>query len=345
MFNRFELTDIKKINYLKVLKIALGSSIAILIANLLGLSYSASAGIITLLSIQDTKKQTINVAKRRIIACFLAFIIAYVLFQTIGYYTYVFGIFLFIFISSSYLLKVEDGIAMCSVLVTHYLIEKNMSIEFIWNEILIFIIGATIGVIFNLFMPNNSKQIRSNIVELEGNMKNVLYKLGDIIALKEVTESIFSEGIVELERLFDELGRVIQLGMKNSYEDMNNSLLSSTRYYIAYFTMRKEQMKYLKEIQKQITYLTYIPKQGEYIRSFLYKIEEQYREHNNAETLLEELKQLKINLREEDNPLSREEFENRALLYIILNDMDCFLQLKRDFVQSLSTEDITKYWK
>lgn len=42
----------KKINFIKVLKIAIGTGIAILIAEFLGLKYVSSAGIITLLSIR-----------------------------------------------------------------------------------------------------------------------------------------------------------------------------------------------------------------------------------------------------------------------------------------------------
>ena len=48
----------KNINLIKVIKIAVGTGLAIFIAGIFGLNYSASAGIITLLSIQDTKKST-----------------------------------------------------------------------------------------------------------------------------------------------------------------------------------------------------------------------------------------------------------------------------------------------
>ena len=56
----------KNINFIKVLKIAIGTGIAIIISEFLGLKYVSSAGIITLLSIQDTKKSTIKIALKRI---------------------------------------------------------------------------------------------------------------------------------------------------------------------------------------------------------------------------------------------------------------------------------------
>ena len=40
-----------------------------ILAERLGLNYSASAGVITLLSIQDTKKETIRVVVRRLCRC------------------------------------------------------------------------------------------------------------------------------------------------------------------------------------------------------------------------------------------------------------------------------------
>ena len=58
----------KKPDYGKVMKIAAGAGLAMILAERLGLNYSASAGVITLLSIQDTKKETIRVVVRRLLS-------------------------------------------------------------------------------------------------------------------------------------------------------------------------------------------------------------------------------------------------------------------------------------
>ena len=71
----------KKINFIKVLKIAIGTGIAIIIAEFLGLKYVSSAGIITLLSIQDTKKSTIRIALKRIAGFVVSMFIAFVAFM------------------------------------------------------------------------------------------------------------------------------------------------------------------------------------------------------------------------------------------------------------------------
>ena len=49
---------------LKLLKIAVGSVASIFLADVLGLSYSTAAGIITLLTIQDTARETITISAK-----------------------------------------------------------------------------------------------------------------------------------------------------------------------------------------------------------------------------------------------------------------------------------------
>ena len=54
---------IKKGSYmLKLIKIAVGCVASIFLADVLGLGYSTSAGIITLLTIQDTSRETITIS-------------------------------------------------------------------------------------------------------------------------------------------------------------------------------------------------------------------------------------------------------------------------------------------
>ena len=65
----------KKIIGAKTLKTAIGSCIAMLIASSIGLKYSASAGIITILSIQNTRRESLQIAIRRFISTVVALMI------------------------------------------------------------------------------------------------------------------------------------------------------------------------------------------------------------------------------------------------------------------------------
>lgn len=67
-------------------------------------------------------------------------------------------------------------------------------------------------------------------------------------------------------------------------------------------------------------------------------------EHNVPTNQIEKLHGIFEEMKTEPLPQSREEFENRAILYHILMDLEEFLVFKKRFVESL--EDIHKeiYW-
>jgi uncharacterized membrane protein YgaE (UPF0421/DUF939 family) len=344
-WDRWEVEELKafrdltrgKINFIKIIKIAAGSSIAILLADLLGLNYSASAGIITLLSIQDTKKETLFVAGKRLLAFLLALLTAYALFTSLGYYTVTFGIFLLVFISLSYIFRLQEGIAMCSVLITHFLIEKNMEPGLIFNESKLMLLGILIGILLNLYMPGNVKAVKADMRLIEEDIRAVLAKLYKSMTHKRQEESEQSEELNDIDIHLKE-------ALSRAYDNMNNTLLSDTRYYLQYFMMRRSQFTILSHITEQVSLLTAVPIQAEVVALFMDKIREQFHEYNNAARLLEELKQIKAAFKEEPNPVAREEFENRAVLYLILYDLEIFLNIKKNFVDNISPKDIKTYW-
>ena len=70
-----------------------------------------------------------------------------------------------------------------------------------------------------------------------------------------------------------------------------------------------------------------------------------FHEYNNARGLLEELEDVKQQMRLQPLPVTREEFEARAVLFQVLLELERFLVLKREFVQGLSREDISAFWE
>ena len=65
-------------------KTGIGAVIAMIIAKELGLSYGGSAGIITILSIQSTKRESLKIAIKRIESVIIALIVSSVLFLALG---------------------------------------------------------------------------------------------------------------------------------------------------------------------------------------------------------------------------------------------------------------------
>lgn len=70
---------------LRTLKTAVAAGIAIFIATLIGLSYVASAGIIVILSVQNTKRRSSELARQRLVATLIALFLSSVVYRLIGF--------------------------------------------------------------------------------------------------------------------------------------------------------------------------------------------------------------------------------------------------------------------
>lgn len=325
------------INMLKLIKIAIGSAISIFIADAAGLNHSTSAGIITLLTIQDTSKETILISIKRIFAFLLATSISYVTFNLIGYSAFSYGIFLFIFISCCKPLHLSNAVSTNAVLVTHYFLKKNISFLLIKNELLLLFIGAGIGTLLNLYMPGKVKEIRATQRNLEEDLKTVLLCMSEYI--KKEDKSDYTGAC------FDKLSYDVSKGKKQAYDYMNNTFFQESKYFIEYMNMRERQCVVLKDIYKKIISIHTVLPQTQQISSFIYDISISFEESNNAKALLRELSDLFKQMKNSPLPAAREEFEERAILYSVLIDFEYFLQLKKDFSDSLTKEQIIKYWQ
>ena len=87
-----------------------------------------------------------------------------------------------------------------------------------------------------------------------------------------------------------------------------------------------------KNICRNIIRLTTTPEQGKALADFIRQTADEFEEQNNVETLLSELERLHHYYEQQPLPVTRQEFENRSMLYHILEDMKAFLDIKKDFI-------------
>lgn len=323
--------ELKKVDSLLIFKSAIGSTVAILIASRLNLLYSVTAGIITLLTIQNTKKETLKIALKRIAGFVLAVGLAYVIFMVFGFTTPAFGGFVFIFVALANLLNIEVGVVMNSVLVTHFLVEQRMDLALITNEALILLIGMGMGIVVNSIMPSNEEKIRQEQKVVEDRMRETLNCLSKMLNNQQDCDYVEAQSnrmdLLNVEQLIDDL-------LKKAYEDAGNTLLTETRYQISYLEMRKHQLTILDDIRENIKEINDHLPHSLKISNYIRKVSLEFTESNNVKDLLVELDELYDFFREESLPKTREEFENRAILFHILKDLHKFLETKRTFIEN-----------
>ena len=87
-----------------------------------------------------------------------------------------------------------------------------------------------------------------------------------------------------------------------------------------------------------------LPRQAEVIAEYILYMADYIVEQNVPEEQLARLETLLEKMREEPLPQSHEEFENQALLYHVLMDLEEFLMFKKLFVKGLKDEQKERYW-
>lgn len=313
----------------KSLKIAAAALIAIALAGELGLKYSATAGIITVLSIQNTKRETLKSAVNRWLAFGCALIISILCFSLMGYHVLAFGIYLFLFALLCFSVGWTEAISMDSVLVTHFLMEQSMEPRLIANEALLLLIGTGTGILINLHLHKKQAEFQRLAEEVDTQIKGILQRMS--LWLPKEDRSDYGEDC------FGKLRKAIEEAGACAMANYGNTLFSKSFLELEYIAMRERQSIVLREIYDNILKVQYLPRQTGQVAALIGRIGENFYKENTVEGLLQEQKDLMGQMREQPLPSSREEFEARAILFYILMQIRQLLQIKRDFI--LKTRD------
>lgn len=327
---------INRVNYFKWIKLSIAAPLSMIIAGGLGLNYATSAATITLLTVQDTKKDTLEISMKRILAFGVMTILCFVLYPLLGHNVFSYAAFLSVFLLLCYITGLEGGITMNAVLAGHYLAGDEMALSAVGNEAAILFIGAGMGMLSNLIMPENLKKIRDDQFKIDAAMKNILGRMS--IHLCQEDRSTYTG------ECFDQVDILLKSMEKEAQIRIRNSFTKGDTYFISYMRMRMKQCEVLKSMYKSIMELSAVPVQAEAISMFLRKASDSFQETNNAEKLLLDLSEMRNAFKASELPKSRKEFENRAVLMQIAKDLEELLIIKRDFALNMTEEEKKKYW-
>lgn len=328
--------NIKTVNYIKWMKLSIGVPTAMVVAGTFGLNYATSAGIITLLTVQDTKKETLTISVKRIIAFILMTVLCFGIFKTVGYHIPAYALFLCPFLFLCFCLKLDAAITMNAVLASHYLAGGDMNTGAIANEASIFLIGAGIGMAVNLFMPENIHKIRAEQEKIDGAMRQILKRMS-IYLCREDKSDYTGECFAQVDRLLLSMEKEARLRIQNTFT-------KGDTYFINYMQMRMKQCEVLKDIYDSIKQLDFVPVQARALSQFLEQVSDSFHEKNNVEKLETDLQFMRGTYKISELPKDRQEFENRAILMQITRDLGRLLQIKKEFILNLTEEEQKKYW-
>ena len=319
-------------------KIGLGSSIAIFIAQALDLEYAVSAGTVTLLTLMTSKWETIKLSAARLVTFITTVLMAWIIFPHISSMWIASGVLVTLEVFIAEIFGWRSTVSVNAVVIVHLLTSQDFSAAAIGNEFLLVLIGVVLAVILNLFHGNifHRRTIISDMRDTENRLQSILRDLAAYLSGDETQHNVW-DGIHTLENR-------IRSYIKSASEYQENTFQSHPEYYISYFEMRYEQCRILHNLNDEMVKIRSMPKQAVIIAEYLLYLAEFVIEINHPIPQITRLDEIFEEMRHGDPPKSSDEFEDRALMYHILMDIQDFLAQKADFVRKLDQAQIERYW-
>ncbi len=297
-----------------MLKMVLGFILGMFVAMLFKLPYFYTAGVIAVLSFEETKKASIIASLKRILSTVLSLSLSSLLFYLFSFDVWVLFLFVGVFIILTFVFQIEKGIIVSLVLVSQIYLEKD--INFALNAFYILIIGLGIAFLINLYIPKNKLLIEKiNIIDSKIN-----FLIQDIANARPTR--------------FDEVDALLKETYENIQIEIDNTKIPKTTTMLKYLDMRTEQVNILKRINHTLSGIDLI-EEKQIILDFLKTFDNKIGQDNFAKDLSVELGNLFTYFRQTNLPRNREFFEKRAQLYYVLLELDQFLNLKLLYHQAI----------
>lgn len=304
----------------RTVKTAIGASLAIWLTGLLQLEFGVFAAIIVIMCIERTKKQTVDTILDKFFACLLSLFLSGAVFELLGYSPVVIGIFILLFVPLLVKLKIQGGFVTSMVVVTHLYTLRNFNLQIITSELLIIIIGIGIAFIINSIMPSFKKEIETYKDQIEDKFQIILYE--------------FAAYLRNPNRNWDgkelyEVGELIKKAKDVALRDIENHLIKNPRRDYHYLEMREDQFNILKRMLPVVSSLGLHLKQKEYVADFFEYLSKIVNEEDTTHLSLKKLEECWQLIRKTELPKTREEFETRANLFYLLNEIENYLHIKK----------------
>lgn len=306
----------------RTLKTAVAATAAIFLSQLIGLSYAGNSGIIAILSVQNTKRKSINLARQRLIATLVALSIGSLMFLTFGFTSVAFGLYLLMFIPIAVRFGFHEAIVPCSVLVTHLLAIRSVAPGWLGNEFMQMVIGAGCALLVNLHIPSIETQLQADVAAIEEKLKEVLLHLASRLKSDEVAPR---------PHLMAELTNLLERARERVEQESSNFERRNLEDRISYLDMRLSQLEVMKHLER---YLLRIKRSGQetaIVGRLTELLALQVNQMEFSGSTAEQIRQYQVHFHQMDLPASKEEFECRATLYDFVSDLELMMDLKQNY--------------
>lgn len=310
---------------LKALKIAAGSCLAIIFAELFQMKNATSAGIITLLTVLDTRKDTIQLTFDRFISFIVSVLLIFACFHLPGIGWVNYGIYLLFMVVICYLMDWQGTVSVNAVIGTHFMVAADYSSSYVINEFFLIMLGTGMALLMNWKMPSNLKKIREDMRKIEDDVQQVLREMAQYLQGGYESEHVWLD--------LDLLETYLHQGLSRAIEQQGNSMSEADEYYIEYMEMRIQQCAMLQAMKSRMGRIREMPGQAVLVSRYLEYLAAYIHEKDVLEEEIQALNEIFEKMKMEPLPKTHDELENLAVLYHILMDLEEFLFVKQHFIE------------
>lgn len=303
---------------IRTVKTALAALLAIIVSQELSLDFAAAAGIIAILNIFETRKTTIEGGLKRALSAVIALTIGGLLFQYFGYNTWVFGLYLLMFVPISFLLKIELGLGPSSVIVTHLLAFGQINSDIILNEMALVVIGTGFAMLTNFYAPNGQDELNKIVKNIDEDMKYILNLFGTSL-VKNLDVEDYEHKISKLE---EDIKRAIDLAVIDSenYIENSNKLLYDLQ-------LRAHEIDLLEDMYYDLNTIPPEYSDGDYIADIFIKASKHLTDGGNIVKVKKRIEYLKDHFHMMKLPETHEDFAIRSSIFQVFRSLDQFIDI------------------
>ena len=303
------------------IKTAIAATLSLIVAKYLGLEFSSSAGIITILDIFETRQATLKGGFKRVLSAIIALVLGILVFETFAYRTWAFGIYLLLFVPISFLLKIELGLGPSSVIVTHLLSYGTINSEIIINEMSLVFIGTGFAMLTNLYAPESQDELIDWIEDIDGDIKDILNFYGNTL-VKYLDVEIYEGKIKKLEYDIDKALDLAIIEKNNRIENSKNLLIK--------LNQREREMDLLKEMYDDLKEIPVEYADGKLISDIIIDTSNNLTEEGDMITVKNRIEFLKEHFNMMELPETHEDFLIRSAIFQVFRSLNQFIDIRRN---------------
>ncbi|SDI44252.1 Uncharacterized membrane protein YgaE, UPF0421/DUF939 family [Planococcus glaciei] len=306
----------------RTMKTAAGVAIAISLAQFFNLDYYVSAGILTILCIQPTKKKSIRAAFSRFVASLIGIAFAFVFLENIAYHPLLIGLMILVFIPVLVSLKFSDGFVSSSVILLHIYDSKNLTLDLFLNELSLMAVGFGTALAVNMYMPSIEGKLNTYRYDIESLYSSIFQEIS--IFLRQGESNWDGKELTQSTELLKKAKAL-------AYQDVENHVTRLENKYYHYFDMREQQLEIIERILPKITALPVIIGHSHLVADFLEDLASHVHSGNTAYRYISKLQAVKDEFAGMPLPDSHEKFLAMAALYQVIEEMDTYLEIKSSY--------------